>query len=66
MEDANVIADLIGVYSSCKHSDSGKSGCEFSETKLVCYRSGFTMELEGRIRQVVKNDIKIEKLNISP
>lgn len=52
------LADWLGIYGGCK--SNGEEGCELTEAKPFCCRSGFCQIMEDRIRTAVEND---EKLN---
>ena len=67
------LADLIGVYGACKHSDETKivDGEEVrinecNEECDTCCRVGFMMVMPDRIRQAVENDKRLEAVNLKP
>ncbi len=51
------LADLIGVYGSCKSTDP--NGC--SNNDMCCCRVGFMIVLRGRILSAIENERLIDE-----
>lgn len=58
---ANQVADWLGVFGCCKHHPN-----DCSEESEFCCRVGFMLSFPERIRDAVRNEAELEKLNINP
>lgn len=65
------LANLIGVYGACKHSNDTeiidgeeRRVNECDQENDCCCRTGFMLVMPDRIRQAVENDKKLEQAGL--